>query len=346
MGNMFNIGFIVHVYDTRTDTHLYHKYALISALQDMAHVRVISISMKGAALGGMMDIMRAHRAGFRDWYVHYSFKGALAALVVTRLLGGRVFYWNCGMPWLYKRGWFEEYVFRFILRHTLFVTGTRSLAHMYAERYGLSEHDIRVVPNGIDTARFSRIEKSQARMQLGIAADARIVLFLHHMSRRKGAHLLPAVIEACKDSDVFFVIVGSGPYEEELRREIARRGLSAQMRLVGAVPHADVPTYLAAADVFLMPSEEEGFPHVLLEAMAAGVPAVASDVGGVREIVPPELAKRLCPSGDSAAFARAVSELLANPRMRDELGAVERAWAGKYDISVVRDMFIRLFERV
>lgn len=341
MGNMLKIGFIVNVYDTRTDTHLYHKYALISALRAIADVRILS--MKGKMLGGIGQIMRAHREGVRDWYVHYSFKGAVTALVVTRLLGGRVFYWNCGMPWLYERGWFEEHLFRFILAHTILITGTRSLARMYASRYGLDEQHIRVLANGIDTSRFHATDHGTARVQLGIGQETHVVLFNHRLSRRKGAHMLPDIVEACREDAPLFVIVGSGPYEEELRGEIARRGLSRMVRFVGSVAQKDIPEYLAASDVFLMPSEEEGFPHVLLEAMAAGVPIVVSDVGGVREILPPELQAYVCSSSDTKEFARNIRALLHDATLRGTLGDIEQAWVMRYDIIAVRDAFIKLF---
>jgi len=115
--------------------------------------------------------------------------------------------------------------------------------------------------------------------------------------------------------------------------------------MVGEVPHRELPAYYRAADVFLMPSEEEGFPHVLLEAMASGLPHVASDVGGVREITPQELHEYLVPSGDTVEFARKLLDLLTMPsHQRERLAQREQEWAKRYDLGAILLQFTGLFE--
>lgn len=288
-------------------------------------------------------LIRERLRGRKYFYTRYSFLGAFAAWCVTKMLGGASFYWNCGMAWLYARSWPEEALFRFILRHAILVTGTVRLGKMYQERYGLRDGRVRIVPNSIEVERFSHLDKTVARRRLGLPPLSPVVLFVHRLSRRKGAHLLPAISAVSKlVKDVIFVIVGDGPEMENLKREIAGRGLP--LVLTGAVPNRDLNDYFAAADVFLMPSEEEGFPHSLLEAMAAGLPYVASDVGGVREITPPELARHLVPSGDIAAFQQGVSAMLALDKTgRAAISAIARAWVRRYDISAVLPQFAALF---
>ncbi len=283
--------------------------------------------------------------GRRDFYTHYSFVGALAAWFVAALAGGRVYYWNAGMPWLYRRSRLQEMLFRFIMRHTILVTGTNSLKEEYRHRYGLRAERIRVLPNWVTVKRF-RGERASARRELGISPEALVLLFVHRLSRRKGIDLIPAIAaEVTKKSrNAIFLIVGDGPEREKLKAEIRSRKLEDRVRLVGEIPNRKIPSYFIAADIFFMPSEEEGFPHVLLEAMAAGLPYVASDVGGVREITPPALQPFLVPSGDAARFAKRICAVLAlPPEERTRVSAEARAWVERYDISRVLPKFVGLF---
>lgn len=287
-------------------------------------------------------------AGTKYFYTHYSLFGGIATWLVTRLSGGSAYYWNCGMPWLYQRSRLAEGLFRFVLRHTILVTGTPKLARMYAERYGLVGGRTRVVPNWIRTTRFqsSPEERREARRLLGIPETAKVVLFVHRLSRRKGAHYIAEIAaEVTKRlGNAMFVIVGAGPEEDDLKRHIGNLKLQNSVRLMGEVPHRDIPNYFRAADVFFMPSDEEGFPHVLLEAMAAGIPYVASDVGGVREITPPRLNACIAPPADIKMFAEKIFELVRLPEA--EIFAISseaRAWVEQYDISVVAKKFVALF---
>src|SRR3989344_8247667 len=237
-----------------TATHFAHKAELMKELQN--EVEFYTYAAMGTDL---LRIVYARFRGVRIYYVQYSFKGALIAYVVTKVFGGRVFYWNCGMPWLYKRGWFEEQLFRFILRHMILVIATDGLANEYATRYGLDKKDIRVVPNYIRVSRMQNKIKEEARNELGLPQDKKIVLFLHHLSRRKGADLLPEVIKKFLDhKDILFLIAGDGPERKNLEEKLIIYNLQLIARLEGSVPNNKITSYLAAADIYVMPSEEEG----------------------------------------------------------------------------------------
>lgn len=285
--------------------------------------------------------------GARRFYVHYSFYAAYVASVIARATGGRAFYWNCGEPWKYRqrfvRRMFERFVYRFI--HVL-VTGTAGLADEYAARYGLPREKIKVMGNWITLGTghwtLDAGTRERLRKELRVPEHYKTVLFVHRLSRRKGAHLLPDIILAFRGQPVTFLIAGEGPEREAIERQVTLRHRSGQasdkgqgnVRLLGAVPHAELEKFYALADCFFMPSEEEGFPHVLLEAMAAGVPFVASDVGGVREIVPPSMRPYLVPAGDAAACAERLRALCA--LSSEEHAALANAcmtWVERYDIT-------------
>lgn len=324
-----------------TATHFAHKWELFDELKNHIEFFVCQPTLVGIIKMKFAYFFR----GYRIWYVHYSFKGALIAIVLTKLFGGKVFYWNCGMPWLYRRGWFEENLFRFILRHTIFVTGTDGIAHEYAERYGLNKKHIRVIPNYIRVSRMQTISKEEARKELGLPQGKKVVLFLHRLSRRKGAHLLPEIIKEFQDGDdVLFLVVGDGPERKNIELQVSGFRFHDYVRFEGNVPNNHTALYFAAADVYIMPSEEEGVPNALLEAMAAGVPFVASRVASVSEITPPGTAEFVLPYGETHLFAEKIKKLLADEKLRMYISLEERQWVVRYDVSVITPQYVALFQ--
>lgn len=331
-----------------TATHFAHKWELIKELEDRVEFFVCQPTLWGIIKIKLVYMFR----GCRIFYVHYSFKGALVALLLTKLFGGRVFYWNCGMPWLYKRGWFEERLFRFILRHTILVIGTKGLADEYAKRYGLDKKNIRVMPNYLRVSRMQGIAREAARNELGLPQNKKIVLFLHRLSRRKGAHLLPEIIKEFDErEDVLFLVVGDGQEKENIKFQVsclAGRQASFKfqdaIRFEGSIPNDKIPYYFAASDVYLMPSEEEGMPNALLEAMAVGVPFVASDVGAVREMAPPIAGEFILLHGDTRLYAEKIKKLLTDEELRKRISAEEQEWVKRYDVSAIAPKFLELFQ--
>jgi glycosyltransferase involved in cell wall biosynthesis len=348
-----NVCYILPDISENSATHVLHKYELMRELDPWARFFVYQPS-----LGGIIKMVFARLYyGCRLFYVHYSFKGALIAILITKLFGGAVYYWNCGMPWLYERSTPVEWLFRFVLRNTLFVTATDELAAEYVVRYEINPFCVRVVPNYIRVRRMQSAGDITIRARLNIPTSAYVVLFLHRLSRRKGADILPDIIEnfytansssseGIANKDVLFLIVGDGPEYRNLETKIRRLGGAHAIRLVGSVPNADVPLYMAAADIYLMPSEEEGMPNALLEAMAAGVPYVASDVAAVKEMSPPIAEEFILPYGDTRAFAEAVKKLLVDENLRKRISAEEQEWVKRYDVSVIAPRFLEMIRDI
>jgi len=163
------------------------------------------------------------------------------------------------------------------------------------------------------------------RRREGIRVDALVALCVSNFYPYKGheelveaaARVVPAF------PDVIFLLAGrdSGTMEA-MRARVRERGLEGTFRFLGS--RTDVPDLLRASDLFVHPSREEGFSNAILEAMAAGLPVVACDVGGNPEAVFDGETGRLVPSRNAAAFASAVSELLADPEKRKVMGEAGR----------------------
>ena len=174
---------------------------------------------------------------------------------------------------------------------------------------------VHTIYNGVDAERFAPGPRQEARRHLSLPVDGKIVLYVGNLKAAKGCmdllEALPAVLERHADTRLYFV--GTGELAGALRERIAELGLAGRVTLVGGVSHAEVGDWMRAADVFSLPSHNEGVPNVVMEAMACGIPAVATRVGGIPEVL--------------AAYAG----ILVEPRASAELSAalvtaLEREW--------------------
>lgn len=188
------------------------------------------------------------------------------------------------------------------------------------ERRGVRRSRIHLIPNAFDGT-ASVMERAPARERLGLPKDELTIGWVGRLSAEKGPdvfvdalHLLAAPLPAA-------AIVGAGPDEPALRERAARHGVSERLRWLGVVPGAG--SLLAAFDILVLSSRTEGIPIVLLEAAAAGVPIVASRVGGVPSMFP-EGEVLLVPPDDPGALAAAIDSVRSDPH-----GARERALAAR-----------------
>lgn len=178
---------------------------------------------------------------------------------------------------------------------------------------------ISVVPNGVDLARFRPGVLPIARY----AGGPPNILFVGRFDPRKG---LPELLDACerlaaRGIDFRLMLVGDGRLKRGLARR-ARRRLGARVVFEGQVPHERLPQYYATADLFCSPARgSESFGLVLLEAMALGVPVVASDIPGYRSVVAHGSEGLLVPPRDPEALAEALAALLRDPARRARMGA-------------------------
>lgn len=293
-------------------------------------------------------IAAARFRGTKIFYIHYSFISAISAGIITRLFGGTTYYWNAGMPWQYKRPWLQncyEYV-AFKLIHHL-VTGAASIVPGYCLLYNLDARNARVIPNWIDLQHIVIDTRYRAivRQELGIPAHAKLLLFVHKLSKRKGAQLLPEIISQLPNENVHLVVAGDGPLRIDIETELKERNLTDRVHLLGSVTRTRVAELYQAADIFLLPSEEEGSPHSLIEAMAYGLPFVGFDVGGVRETATEELSEWVVPAGDVTAMVESVTELLHSIMLYNTTSELVRMQVRRYQKEVVTGQFVTLFCR-
>jgi glycosyltransferase involved in cell wall biosynthesis len=198
---------------------------------------------------------------------------------------------------------------------------------------------IRVFPNYIDVeslqGRLEELDRSALRERLGLDARAMVVLQVGRLHRQKGQDLLlDALARARREVPEMIALLvgffdGNGRSRAVLEERARRAGLADAVRFTGPVP--DVVPYLRAADIFAFPSRYEAFGLALLEAMAAGLPAVASRAGGIVELATDESAL-LVPVGDVDALAGALVSLATSPSRQRDLGRAARERSRAFDV--------------
>jgi glycosyltransferase involved in cell wall biosynthesis len=186
-------------------------------------------------------------------------------------------------------------------------------------------HPVEVVYNGVDEGRFfPASDVSSSRRSLGLPEAGVGVCFLGRLVPTKGLPELMAAYGRVAPSAVgqsWLAVIGDGP----MAPEVAAWAAGTEQRVIapGAVPHAEVATWLRASDILVLPSHNEGLPNVILEAMACGLAVLATSVGGIPEAVIDGETGLLCPVGDVDALARGLTELIVDEPRRKAMG--ERA---------------------
>jgi colanic acid/amylovoran biosynthesis glycosyltransferase len=248
-------------------------------------------------------------------HAHWAGPPSTAAMIASRL---------SGVPWSFTAHATEIYAGNLLHEKCRSATFVRFVAEAMMER-------ARRVAPGLDESRW-------VLLRLGVelpeplpsppANDPPVLLLAASFTGGKGHAVLLDAVRLLVDEGLRpeVWLAGAGPAEEETRRQAERLGLEEVVRFCGYVPNAEVLKWLAAGriDVVVLPSESEGVPVSLIEALAHGVPAVATDVGGVAELLGDGCGE-LVPPYDPAALAAALRRLLSSPGLRAEYARSGRA---------------------
>ncbi|MES2408227.1 MAG: glycosyltransferase [Pseudomonadota bacterium] len=182
----------------------------------------------------------------------------------------------------------------------------------HAISLGISADKIRVVGNGVDSAKFNRVNRAEARAQLGISIDVPVLISVGGLVERKGFHRVIECLPALKIRypNLVYLIVGGASAEGDMRAEldqqVAALSLQDTVRFLGIIPAASLKWPLSAADVFVLSTRNEGWANVFLEAMACGLPVVSTDVGGNAEVVCSDELGIIVPFGDRTSLSAAL----------------------------------------
>lgn len=274
----------------------------------------------GLRILGLVGVLAALCAGKRC-VLRSESRGELSGAFIWQTIDGRT-----------KPGLKALFVLPILLRNYFLKKADAflSISGVIREEYaacGIAKADIAEIPNGIDASRFAPAaaeERAALRRRLNLP-EVRLFAFSGKLNRGKGLEFIVRVWKdwVGKHPDCKLVLIGSGANqflscEEDLRVFVRAHGLESSVLFAGSV--SNVNEYLQASDFFLFPSESEALPLALLEALATGLPTLASKIGGISDIVTDGINGRLLPLNDAAAWAHGLTELVERPEAAREMG--------------------------
>ena len=227
----------------------------------------------------------------------------------------------------------EIHILQVLNRFTrLFVANSDAVREQTVRREGVPPERIRVIPNAVDVERFRPAapgERETLRTRLGFPAAGPLIGCVANLRPVKGHRvLIEAFAAVCaRVPDARLALVGEGPLENSLRERARELGVLDRVHFLGL--RQDVPDLMRAFDTLVLASHSEGFSNALLEAMASGLPTVATAVGGNPELLADEGLGVLVPASDPVAMAVALGDLLTSPDRCRRLGAAARDRVGE-----------------
>jgi glycogen synthase len=172
------------------------------------------------------------------------------------------------------------------------------------------------------------------------------VLFVGRLAPQKGVRVLVAAAGLLEDESAQVLLVGDGPERPALEREAERLGVGGRLHFVGFLAHERLPAVMSHADLLVLPSLYEELGTVLLEAMQAGLPIVASKTGGIPDVIEDGVNGMLVPPGDPEAIALAIDRLLANRDLARQLSEGAQEGGKDYDWEVLAGRVLRVYRGV
>lgn len=306
-------------------------------------------------------IVQLIHQGFSRTYIRIAAPAALTATLAHRIYGGAVYFWQSGTTIEYdaaqpmslkKLKWYlTSHLPTFLARRFVhyFVTGPAYMVEYYARVGGVKREKIRLLYNDIDVARFATPEDRPFRKAAFLAAhglkpDTLILLVVHRLSPVRRTQLyFPSCLthlRGCGLLDgVAVVIAGIGAELPSIRAEVETSDLAGHCVFLGSVPNREIQSLYAVADIFLHPTYNEGFPRVVIEAMAAGLPIVSTDAGGTRELMGEAQAGLVVSRDDPEAFARCLETIIKSPALRQYLSDENQSHVERFSTENIAVMY-------
>ena len=268
----------------------------------------------------------------REWQpsvilAYWLYPEGFAAVLAGRRLGVPVVVGSRGSDLRRIGDRATAYFTRRTVREASAVLAVSEDLRQHALRMGAPADRVKTVLNGCDGDIFRPSDRDAARTELGIAPEARLVLYVGRLDEGKGLEELLGAAERLRDvEDLLVVCLGEGLLAGALRKRAADAGLGERVRFPGVGSRHEVARWMAASSLVCLPSESEGCPNVVCEALACGRPVVSTTVGGI-----PDLVNRLCgilvPAADTERLAQALREALDVPWNSQTIAAqFTRTW--------------------
>ena len=373
--------YILNQYSNKEGSHFYHVLRLLEEIAkhgvevalviekakdipvfDIPNIQVIAQKQNGIKrFFELFSILKElNKQGYKKTFIRISQNGAIPAILVSKLYGGEVYYWQSGQGHILdkqkplnfeKIKWYlkSKIPFEFVKKYTdYFVTGPESMLDYYEEVVGVRREKLRCLYNDIDLNRFKILnenEKDKIKNELNIPKDKKIILFVHRLSPvRKSLYYMPFVVEKVlkENKDYICYVIGGGSELEQLRKLVKEKHLENQIFILGERPNKEIHKFYQISDVFINPTFTEGFPRVLIEAMASGLPIVTTNAGGIKDILAKKQKEFMVDKNDREAFAKKLEELIKNENIQKELSKENLERVKRYSTENVAKMYVNV----
>ncbi|MEM9946301.1 MAG: glycosyltransferase [Cyanobacteria bacterium P01_D01_bin.36] len=310
-------------------TLLYPESPVLSPMIEQLNPNIRLFAVPPGYLGSLSNLLRLIKVlrKIRPDIVHCNDPGVLAMLssnlsgilhrVVTFHTPSQVFRYRFHAKVLQR--WAMKLAWNFIVL-------SKSNQLVLAHRYAISDDKTHVVEHGLDSKKFDIPDtREQLRQQLGIRSECVLLGCVARLSAQKNHALLLDSYSMLSDelrARSHLLLVGEGELREELEAQVKRLGLQKHVTFSGY--RKDIPQLLQAMDIFLLSSDFEGLPFAMLEAMAMGLPTVATAVPGNKDALIHRKTGSLVPPNQASAFKQAIADLIENPNQRQQMGAAAR----------------------
>lgn len=297
--------------------------------------------------------------GYDKIFIRISCRAALVATLIAKIYPVKVYFWLSGTTIEFDKSqplgikklkwYFDTWLpVKIVLNHNTLVTGPESMGKYYQKWFNIDPSRVIILYNDVDIHRFVRLpenKKKELKAKLGYDSDTQIILSVKRLSPVRGVmYYFPFIAESVVsklNGDFVFIIIGDGGEEDKLRAAIKESGLNKYFKILGSIPNKNIHEHYMAADIFINPTLAEGFPRVLIEAMACGLPIVTTDAGGIKDIVGEEQKMFVVEKEDRESFVSKLL-LLYNDKEKQKLLSDESInLSRKYSTEEIAKMYIR-----
>jgi len=352
-------GLEVRGYDVTVVT-MYDRADYVRQFEETYGLEITDLQMKprGAALPHrayafakgiwtLIRLMRSRKIQLLQTFSHYSnILGPLAAIIA----GVPIRVTNQRMSLVHRSLWLrmaDRIIENSSLVHCMVSVSKVTRKHRIS-RDGFKPEKIVAIPNGVDASLYSSSECTASlaslREELGIGEKELIVTTVARLHPQKGhRYLLDAVPSILNEKPrAVFLLAGDGELRAPIKERVEQLEVSSSVKVLG--PRSDVPDLLNISDVFVLPSLWEGMPNAVLEAMAAGLPVVATDVDGTSEVVVNGKTGLLVPPRNSRSLQLAILRLLNNAQLRRDMGSAgQKRVAEEYSLDCYVEKYDDLY---
>jgi len=217
---------------------------------------------------------------------------------------------------------------------------------MKREMKKIYDRDIAVIPNGIDLNKVKCLSTQDVGNELGIKKDRKIILFVGRLDPIKGLTYLIEAMTSIEDKNKQLILVGDGEEKDRLEKLVKKLKLEKYVTFIGKVPYGDVFKYMVASDILALSSLSEGLPNVILEAMASGLPIVATRVGGIQDIVKDGENGFLVDPENPEQIAEKINLFLEDDKLREKISKNNKQKAKEYSWESVIERLEKIYFRV